>query len=457
MPVNSTNAEYNSAQDRWRTTRDAAEGQEAVKKGTTRYLPDFIPSDEARYKQYLNLAYYVNVTGRTRNGLVGATFRRDGEVSLPDSVAYLEGNADGGGQSLTQLSKALVSDLLVTGRYGLLADYPNVDGVLSQEEVQRRGLQASIKSYKPESIINWKTTTVDGVKLLSMVVLKEAAEVMVDDFSSKSVDQYRVLQLVEGVYWQALYDEELKPVSAFQPRQFKGEPWTVIPFTFSGAEDNTPSVDLSPLFDLANINLAHYRNIADHESSLRVFSQVMLHVDIGEMSTEQWTELNPNGVTFGSGFGLQTVKGNANIIQAEPHSKCSQAILDKEQQMVSVGARLISTEGINQTAEEARINASSENSVLDTVVGNASEAMEAAIEFCVMFMGGNPEEVVYSLNREFFDSKISAQEQMTLIQFADRGDISQADLREKLRKSGVIDQGRTDEEIDEDRQSEAPI
>lgn len=449
MPVNSTNAQYDKASERWRTVRDATAGQEAVKAGRERYLPGFIPADVDRYTQYLKLAYYVNVTGRTKNGLVGAVFRKPYDASLPLSVEYLEDNADGSGNSLEQLSKTEVSDLLQTGRYGLLADYPQAPKGLSQEEVSILGLKASIKPYVAESVINWKTKVVGGATVLSLVVLEEKTDKAIDDYATEQQDQYRVLSLDEGIYTQSVYNKDLELIEGpIIPRKFGGSAWNVIPFVFAGSDDNTPNVGISPLFDLANINLAHYRNVADVESSLRVFSQLMLHVDIGDTSDTQWTEHNPNGIIFGATNGIITRKGKVDVIQANPHNFGTEAVKDKEDQMVSVGARLISKEGVNQTAEEARINASSESSVLDTLVGNASESVEMAIKFCVEFMGGNPEEVEFKLNREYFDSKLSAQEIIAMIQLADRGDIGRSDMRDALRKSGQLSEARTNEDID---------
>ena len=69
-----------------RATRDASAGERAIKYGrysaegvslehTKTYLPDFVPSDDERYKQYLKRAYFMGVTGRTKKALIGMIFR----------------------------------------------------------------------------------------------------------------------------------------------------------------------------------------------------------------------------------------------------------------------------------------------------------------------------------------------------------------------------------------------
>ena len=45
------------------------------------------------------------------------------------------------------------------------------------------------------------------------------------------------------------------------------QPWRVIPFQFLGSENNDTSIDDSPLYDMAEVNIGHYRNSADYEEA----------------------------------------------------------------------------------------------------------------------------------------------------------------------------------------------
>ncbi len=109
-----------------------------------------------------------------------------------------------------------------------------------------------------------------GKTVLSLVVLKECEEVAdpADPFATESVEQYRVLRLLEGAYiqelWRAVAGKTLTLVARFSPRR-KGAPLTYIPFTFFGAQGNESTVDDPVLYNLALVNLAHYRNTADFE------------------------------------------------------------------------------------------------------------------------------------------------------------------------------------------------
>jgi hypothetical protein len=58
-----------------------------------------------------------------------------------------------------------------------------------------------------------------------------------------------------------------------QPKRGDGEAWNYIPFTFVGSVNNDETPDLPPLYDLAVLNVAHYRNSADYEESCYMVGQ----------------------------------------------------------------------------------------------------------------------------------------------------------------------------------------
>lgn len=445
MPVNSTHPKYDDQLPLVTMVRDATRGNMYKLAVGSRYLVDFIPPNPDKMKQLHRLGYYVNVTGRTRDGLSGAVFRRDPDIELPAALEYMLENCDGKGNSIKQFAVGAIDEAMQSTRYGILADYPSAPDGLTREQVKALDLKPYICEYAFESIINWRYKVVAGKTILSLVVLKETEDVMIDEFTSEAQDRYRVLILNDaGQYEQRMYDEKGEMLSQSFPRKADGSAWTVIPFVM--IERDEPA-----LWPLAQVNLAHYRNVCDNEAALRVFSQISMHIDTGEMSADTWQKLNPNGVNFGADAAVVTNGGGSvSLLQASPHSFGTEALKDKVEQMVSVGGRIIDRKGTQQTAEAARIDASSDNSVLAQLVGTVSEAIEQSLEYCAMFAGVDDAAVRFELNREFFDLRLDPQTIMAYIQLADRGDIAQSDIRDLLRKSGQLSQTRTDEAIDEE-------
>lgn len=462
MPVTTKHSEYTENAPEWEQNRTCVKGSKAVKKAKTKYLPQPMADDtsnenQARYDAYLERANYVNFTGSTKDGMTGMVFRNEMGVEFQENIAYLEKNANGFGLTLDQLARAIVGDVIDTGREGLLVDYPVVNNAPSAADSGKT--QAMIIKYKAESVINWETTVIDGVKVLSMVVLREPTKVSSDDKFSVNEEMYhRVLLLENGVYFQNIYDEKDNLITSngdngnIIPTKEDGTTWDRIPFVFIGAINNDESVDKSPLTDLSDVNIAHYRNSADYEESSFMVGQPTPYA---AGLTQNWVNENMEGeVRIGSrAFLLLPEGGSAGMLQSQPNIMPREGMQDKELQMVKIGARIITDNTGNETAEAAKIRFAGQNSKLGIIVGNTEAGLVQAIEYVIMFMGGS-EEFTIELNKEFYDKSIDPQFIMANIQLMDRGAIAMKDLRTQLRGSGVIENGRTDEDIDNEATDE---
>lgn len=414
MGVSTVHPQYALAENRWQLVRDCVEGQDAVKRQNTGYLPaTFATDDPERYEQYIERAYFMGVTGRTKDALLGMVFRKAPTADLPPAIEALTEDIDGAGQSLTQLSKEMVGDLLTVGRYGLLVDYPTTEEGLDAETEMRMGLRPVIASYPAESIINWRFEGIQGRKQLTLLVLAEDIPKNLDEFSHDFQTVYRVLRLRDGVYTQALYDSQgMLQGEEYAPRMAGGGTFDRIPFHIAGSTNNYPYPDIAPLVDMAHLNIAHYQSTAELKENQFFSAQGTLHLDTGEMNTDEFKALNPNGVTIGRRVGIVTSGGGrAVLLQGDSRQADILATMGHEEaQMVAIGARLVQRGAQAETAEAARINASAEASTLDSLVNNASEAIEAALEDLALFIGADPNTVQYRLNTDFWEAGLSPQD-----------------------------------------------
>ena len=412
MPVSTAHPLYADMLPVWRECRDAVAGQRAVKRGGALYLPStFAQNDTERYAQYLARAFFMGVTGRTKEALTGMVFRKPPRVVVPPQIEVLLENIDGAGQSLEQLAKEIVGDELTTGRFVLLVDYPSAPEGIDSEAERMMGLRPTIAAYAAESLINWRFDGVNGRKMLTLAVLSETVDANDDEFSHGTETVFRVLRLRDGVYTQSLYNDSGEQIGdEYTPRMAGGAPFDHIPLHIIGSVNNLPEPDMPPLFDMAVLNISHYRNTADLEESSFISGQPTVHLNIGETDTAEWQQLNPNGIQIGSRAGVVTKGGSMQLVQAEATSLPFELMRHKEQQMVAIGARLVQRGGQAETAEAARLNASAEASTLDNLVGNVSEGIEAALEDMCRFIGADPEVIEYQLSREFWETNITAQD-----------------------------------------------
>lgn len=448
--------EYAGAQSRWRLVRDVCKGSEKVKHRGDLYLPRPNPGDtsednQARYLSYIARAVFYNATGRTKNSLVGAVFRTWPTLTVPAALDYVNKDVDGQGVSIYQQSQAVISHLLEVGRHGLLVDYPTVEsGAVSVADSVASGIRPTVASYVAESIINWKARKVGGQYLLSLVVLKEVVDKETEDgFGVEARDQYRVLRLTEeGVYQQELWDEEggwTAPTEVQTPLDGAGRPWRVIPFIFVGSENNDSSIDDAPLYDMAEINIGHYRNSADYEEASYLVGQPqpwMSGLD------EQWRDhLEETGIYLGARAPwLLPANGACGMLQAQPNTLAKEAMDAKESQMVALGARLIERGSAVKTATQADNESAAEHSVLSLVVSNVSEAYTQCLAWMQQFMRLSGE-AEYKLNQDFSQITLDATILSALFNAVQGGRLPTADFWRYLRDRGVINPEKTDDQI----------
>lgn len=481
MPVTQPSKIYQSNINKWRLVRDCCEGSIAVKSGRqiennsssalgsepgTLYLPAPNPEDNSntnrlRYIAYRTRANFVNFTGHTLEALIGMVCRKEPKIELPTSIEDMQYDANGEGESLYSVIKRTLSEILKTGQQGILTDYPTTEPGLTA--AQTAGIKPFLKPYCAESIINYRTKMIAGRMVVCMVVLKEEIDVYIDEFTSEPGKQYRVLMLNdENVYVQRLYNEDGELLvdedgnPDIIPRQANGAVWNEIPFVFVGAMNNDPTPDKSPLYDLAEINISHYRNSADYEESCFLVGQP---TPVLSGLTQSWVKDVLKGeVNLGSRGAIPLPEGgSAALLQASANQMPAEGMTMKEKQMIQIGAKIITDSGQAETAEAAKIRFAGQNSKLGTIVGNINEAYEKSLEWAVLFAGGNESEIEIELNNEFYDKVIDPQLLMAKIQLLDRQVISIADVREHLRKAGDIAQDRDDQDIQDDINEVNPL
>ena len=380
MPASDQHKLYIKNKDKWKLVRDCVAGSAAIKAARRTesndqgglynmpgsiYLPVPNPSDnskqnEDRYTSYRMRACFINFTGYTKDGLLGMIARKPTEVILQPVIDYAVLNIDGAGLSLQGMSQEVINDLLETGCYGLLEDFPKSEGG-SQE--QTRALQSVTKGYPAESIINWRYTVIDSVKVLTMVALAEEVEkISSDGFSVEDCTYTRVLLLdADGNYLQQLYNEDDELLvnregeSDIYIKKSDGSNWKEIPFQFVGAENNDSTPDKSPLYDVAEVNIGHYRNSADFEDSSFLVGQP---TPVFSGLTESWVKsMMKDGIQIGSRAGIMLpVDSSASLLQADANTMPAMGMDRKEAELVKIGAKIISDQGGIETAEAAKKN-----------------------------------------------------------------------------------------------------
>jgi hypothetical protein len=412
-----------------------------------RYLPqpnatDTSPENQARYESYVERAQFYNVTGRTLDGMTGQVFQRDPVYKIPENLQFMLEDSDGRGIGLVQQSKRAVRTVLPYGRMGILVDFPPTETGVTKGDIDSGKIRPTITLYDPWDIINWDTTVRGARRILSLLVLREYVNVSDDEFQYKQGIQYRVLRLSGNVYSQQLYKQDskgnYKADQSFVIKDASGKQMEEIPFRFVGSENNDESVDKPPMYDIASLNIGHYRNSADYEESAFICGQPTLALT---GLSEDWVKnILKGSVAIGSRAAIPLPQ-NAGIelLQADPNTMPKDAMEHKERQMVSLGAKLVQQQQVQRTATESIMETSAETSILADVARNVSTAFTWALKQCHAFIttAKVPTDLSFELNTQFELAQMSADDQSKFIAAWQKGAIAYKELRNVLRKAGV--------------------
>ena len=454
MAVNVTHPEYNYYSSIWTMIDDFVLGEKQVKSKGATYLPLPLEWSMDQYVQHIEYAPFTNFTVRTINALLGAMFIRNPLIDLPEQIQYLLDNADGKGNSILQVVRRMSLEAIKKGRSGVYVDFPrvNADGgyrKLSIKETET--LKASITLYDAQHIINWK----EDDNGLTLVVLKEQVETQYEDFEPRIETQYRVLRKSNGVYSVTLYfNNEI--IDQYTPTDFTGNTFDFIPFFFNGSVNNDATCDNSPVYEIVSKNKTHYQLEAEIMRSIRLLGSPMLVVSVGDISAQQFLEINGlsdgSPLRFGASRGLILgQQGSASLLQAQANDMAQQKAKDVLQEAIMLGARLVTKGGSSRvTAEQIRIETSAENSVISAISKNVEHTVQKALECIQRFMGVTVDPTQFKMSTEFYAQTADAQVLMFAHSMLNSGMLAPSDMLDLLKNSGIVDTNRTLEQVREE-------
>lgn len=438
MPVSTQHEQYETNSDVWSRCRDCFNGGDAVKEAGSKYLPVLEGQTSAEYDAYRGRALFYNATARTVNGLLGAVFRQAPAVQAPEVLAELLNDVTLTGMPFEIFAKAVLREVLTVGRHGVLVDMP-------QEGSEQK--RPYFVGYAAEQIVNWRTTRVNGDEVLSLVVLHEMAEEddPSDPFVIKKIEQYRVLELeaigggsrFKTSIWRKVAGSEDKwEVHEELLPQRIGEALDYIPFCFIGPNDITTEVDRSPIVDLADVNLSHYRSSADLEHG-RHFTALPTPwisgfpedtvLRIG--SSTAWVSNNPDakaGMLEFTGHGLKALET---------------ALEEKEKKMAAIGARLL--EDQKNSAEAARtvsLRQAGEQSLLKSIAITTGLGLTQCLQWAAEWIRVNGE-VSVRLNTDYYEMMIEPANLEALMHLWQGGGISHETLYANLKRGEITRPG----------------
>jgi Domain of unknown function (DUF4055) len=459
--------EYELMRARWKRVRDCVEGSDAIKAAGTSYLPALMGHYNGsrlnqEYLDYKTRALFYNAFGRSVDGLNGMVFRRPPITDLPPAAEEFTDNVDLLGRSLDDFADACLREALTTGRVGVLVEHTSAP--VEQPVDPADPPRPYLVMYDTESILDVVHATVGGVRFLRQVRLHEVHEEPseTDEFAADVVERVRVLELDEaGNYFQRVFRMEASDEASSKakvtwleeepifPRLPDGTPMRAIPFFLigTGVARVPGQIEPPPLLDLADVNLAHYRQDADYRNALHM-AGVPTPVFTGIAAPEEGQP--PVKLGAMEGIFLPQPNSDAKFLSygGDGVAAIREALQDLEQQMAFLGARMLAPEKrMVESAETARIHRAGEISVLGRMANIVSNKLSDATRVLLAWADiVTDEKQGIRLNDDFLPTQASPQLIAEVTKAWQAGAISHDSLWLALQEGEIVDPRRSIEE-----------
>ncbi len=449
MPVTTKHPQYEAHEDEWRLMGDSLDGERAIKRRTTEYLPktagqveaeSMAKSDETDltqaeaagiYQGYLTRAEYplwVKDSLRTMMGLVS---RQEPEIKLPPRMQGLLDEATADGFGLKQLFLRVVAATLTRGRSPLMAEFDD-------------DRKPYIAQYTAETAINWKEESQGGRRDLTLAVFEEQREKEDgDEFSHDSKAVYRVLDLPDGQCRVRVLDESGTAVEdeTTLGRSANGEvaPLGYLPIVYVGSTDNNPDVDEIPLLSMAKSALKYYQLSADYYTSLHYTA----HPQPWVAGLEEDKDLR---VTGPMAAWVLPPDGKADYLEftGAGIEATRTAMTDQRNAALEAGARVIDVAGA-ESGEARRARQDDQHASLYSVVVTAAEGIEQVLKYIADWMGATGE-VVFRIVPKFNKEEVDAAMMQIIANMVLAGEVPRQVLFDVMRKAQLTE--LTDDQLE---------
>lgn len=467
MPVNKPCDEYNLALAKWQRIRDCAAGRDTILARGAEYVPNVGGLTPEENKNYRARGSFFNAVSRTAHGLNGAIFQKPpklNEVSEADKESLFE-DMTLDDVDLEGFARRVGYEVVLVSRYGVLVDMPPVvTSTVAGTPVEPP--QPFCVGYCAEDIVNWDVTKKDGAEVLSFIVLRESVKAYKNDpFTLEAITQFRELRMVGDQCVVQLWRPDEKDKNKFVPFEApvvmmrRGEALRFIPFYFIGSRTTSSEIEDPMLADLADVNLAHWRNSVDYEYGMHLTAlptpwvaglrsaptpppnedprnSMLPQIKLGPGTVWELDKDGQAGMLEFQGTGLATIKA---------------AMDDKRKQMAALGARLLEEQpAANETAQAVKLRHSGEAATLVSTAQAIERGLTYIVRTMLWWLGteAKPEDVKaeVEVTKEFLAIKATPGEVQAMLGALQANKVSFETWYEFLRNGGWTRDGVTAEE-----------
>ena len=433
--VDEQSAEVAEMAAEWPMLEALMGGTRKMREAGDKLLPRWPGEDQDSWTKRKETATLFPAFRRTDSVMSGKPFAKEATLSddaPPEIQAWAE-DIDREGVSLHAFAAEMLSEALAYGLCGILVESPKPTEtgrpVATVAEQKAAGIRPYFVRVKHRQLLGWRCETVDGARKLTQLRISECRCAPDGDFGSMDIPRVRVL---EPGSWRVF--EKLGTTGE--------EKWVVvesgvttldyIPFVPLYGQRTGLMCGVSPLLDLAYLNVKHWQSQSDQDTITHVARVPILHAK-GFADKEE--------ITVGAQTAVRSQSTEAELVYVEHTGAAidagSKSLADLEEQMIQAGAELLVKTPGDRSATESANDAEANKSDLQRIVETFEDSLDAALQmmadYATLPSGGN-----VTLYKDFGATTLSAATAQLITTWVASGMITKETGVRELQRRGEL-------------------
>lgn len=408
----------------WNVARALLGGTQAMRAAGEKYLPMWPAEDRRSWEARRDAAVLFPAFSRTITTLSAKPFSRPVTVKTSARIESWLEDVDLQGRNLDAFAGSQLETALGYGLSGILVEFPRAVGVRTQAQEAAAGLRPYWIQIQPWQMLGWRVERVVGSWRLAMLRFMECVEEPDGPWGATMVDQVRVLTPGKWQTWR----KDAKGVWQL----FEDGTTTLreVPFVPVYGQRTGFMSGVSPLLELAHLNIKHWQSQSDQDTILHVARVPILSL-IGVDAALELTVGSSAAMRLPQGAKAEYVEHSGAAIAAGRTS-----LEDLKEEMRQAGAELLVLQP-KVTATQVDSEDSVGLCALQRIAGELEDAIDQALALTARWVG-EPDGGEVTLFKDYGARTMAEAATQIVLTAADAGVISDATARDELRRRGVL-------------------
>lgn len=406
--------------------RSLMEGTKAMQAQGETFLPKDYMEQQGNYDTRLARSTLVNAFGKTVSFLSGQVFQKELVFSddTPDIVIDRNKDIDLEGTGVSEFSKNVFGKGIAEGVCHIVVDTTNKgDEYNSRAEELAAGVRPYFQMVTGDSLSGY----VDENGILLQIRVHSIVKERDGKFGVMEIEQIKVLEPGTWEIWQK--DKKGK----WLLKEDGVSSLDYIPIvSFIPGEQKSLMTGRSPLMDLAELNLNHWRSKSDQDNILHHARVPILFgkmLDVAEVTKSPYNLLNSND----EAGDLKYVEITGKAIESG-----AQDLKEIEAKMAMYGLQQLIPRTGSQTATEKALASSESNSSLGSWASDLEAVITEAFEIASDYENETYPDDMVSVNREYSVGILDPEMVNAYIALVESGILSAETAFSEIKRKGFI-------------------